>query len=107
MLQRLLVLPGKRIPDPPGGIAGGVASGGGAVSKLLDNLLEGTGIKPYILQRQHVNCYSGVWDTLYDRQYDTLEEAEAALLRLQGAGHYRYRIAQAAPRIVYEPVKAG
>lgn len=76
------------------------------MSVLLDNLLEGTGIKPYILQRQHANCYSDVWETLYDRQFDTLEEAEAALRRVQGGGHYRYRIAQASPRIVYEPVKA-
>ncbi len=75
------------------------------MSKLLDHLLEGTGIKPYILQRQHANCYSGVWETLYDRQYDALDAAEAALLMVQGSGHYRYRIAQAAPRVIYEPVR--
>ena len=75
------------------------------MSKFLDSILENTGIKRYMLQRQHVNAYySPVWENLYDRQYDTLEEAQAALERVQGAGHYRYRIAEAVPHIVYEPV---
>lgn len=70
----------------------GKASGHG----LVVNLLAAIGIKPYILQTQPV---PGEWVNCYDRQFDTLEEAQAA------AGS-TYRAAGAVfADFLYEPVR--
>lgn len=65
---------------------------------LVANVLAAFGFKPYILQAQPV---PGEWESCYDRQFDTLEEAQAAA----GSTH---RVAGAVfAGFLYEPVEEG
>ena len=64
-------------------------------SRLLDNILEAGGFKPYALQRLSER---GEWETQYGWMYDTLEEAQAR----ERPG---VRAAAAVLRARYKPVK--
>ena len=65
--------------------------------------LERSGIKPYVIQYKERH-YLERWETRYDLQFDTLEEAREALSRMV-CGKIIYRIAEACPVVEYRPVK--
>ena len=67
------------------------------------DVFEGTGVKRYALRYR--NTQAEAWKYPLDLQYDTVEEAQAALAALPMSGGYQ--VVEKHPFLSYRPIVAG